>query len=350
MQSRADHTLQTDCRIWLSDDDIRSLSELLDEILAQHSSVESPDLLAEAALYAHEMPRGLRAALHEFKLSEPASALLILSGWPMDQRRIGRTPPHWKTRTAGSPALEEEVLLVLFGSILGECIGWSTQQDGRIVHDILPIEGNEGEQLGSGSEELLWWHCEDAFHPLRGDYLGMLCLRNPDAVPTTFASVEDLRLDPGDLELLFEPHYEIRPDESHLEKNKGLAALDGDLESAYGRIERMRSDPGRIAVLYGDPRAPYIRIDPYFMNPVTHHPRAQQALDRLIRVLEGRLRDIVLEAGDFCFIDNFQAVHGRKPFKARYDGTDRWLKRINIARDLRKSRASRGGPLSRIIA
>jgi hypothetical protein len=24
-------------------------------------------------------------------------------------------------------------------------------------------------------------------------------------------------------------------------------------------------------------------------------------------------------------------VHGRVPFKARFDGTDRWLKRINVA-------------------
>jgi hypothetical protein len=23
-------------------------------------------------------------------------------------------------------------------------------------------------------------------------------------------------------------------------------------------------------------------------------------------------------------------VHGREPFQARYDGTDRWLKRVNV--------------------
>jgi hypothetical protein len=34
-------------------------------------------------------------------------------------------------------------------------------------------------------------------------------------------------------------------------------------------------------------------------------------------------------------------VHGRKPFRARFDGADRWLKRLNVARDLRKSRAVR---------
>jgi alpha-ketoglutarate-dependent taurine dioxygenase len=57
----------------------------------------------------------------------------------------------------------------------------------------------------------------------------------------------------------------------------------------------------------------------------------------------------VLEPGDFVFIDNYRAVHGRKPFKARYDGNDRWLKRINITRDLRKSRDARLSSTERLI-
>ena len=55
------------------------------------------------------------------------------------------------------------------------------------------------------------------------------------------------------------------------------------------------------------------------------------------------------DAGDFAFIDNYQAVHGRKPFRARYDGRDRWLKRINVVRDLRKSRESRLSAASRVL-
>lgn len=59
------------------------------------------------------------------------------------------------------------------------------------------------------------------------------------------------------------------------------------------------------------------------------------------------IANALLSPGDE--IDNFRAVHGRKPFKARYDGKDRWLKRINIARDLRKSRPVRSAAESRII-
>ena len=76
---------------------------------------------------------------------------------------------------------------------------------------------------------------------------------------------------------------------------------------------------------------------------------AQRALDRLIEVIDAKITDIVLESGECCFIDNFRSVHGRQPFMARYDGTDRWLKRINITRDIRRSRASRAELESRVI-
>jgi hypothetical protein len=79
------------------------------------------------------------------------------------------------------------------------------------------------------------------------------------------------------------------------------------------------------------------------------NPEAGAAFDTLKTLIDGVLEDRVLQPGDFCFIDNFQAVHGRKPFKARYDGSDRWMKRINVVRDLRKSREARLSAISRVI-
>jgi enduracididine beta-hydroxylase len=61
------------------------------------------------------------------------------------------------------------------------------------------------------------------------------------------------------------------------------------------------------------------------------------------------MQHLVLEPGDYVFIDNYRTVHGRKPFKARYDGNDRWLKRTNITKDLRKSRAARISCTDRLI-
>jgi Fe(II)/alpha-ketoglutarate-dependent arginine beta-hydroxylase len=336
-------------RFILNSEEVASLQKLISEIAARYGSAEDPEFLEESTVWAQELPRRLRSALNRFRLAEPDSAHLIVSGYPIDDEKIGRTPEHWNLSAAERrPTLEEEIYFVLASSLLGDCIGWKTQQAGRIVHDMMPIRGMEQEQIGTGSEQPITWHTEDAFHPMRGDYLGMMCMRNPDRVPTTFAPVARVRLAAEDWETLFEPHYAIKPDLSHQQKDAAPAA-DGEGAQRNRRIERLQQQPEKIALLSGDPRSPYIRIDHYFMDPVEDNPEAQKAFAALIEALDAEIGDMVLEPGDVCFIDNFKAVHGRRAFKARYDGHDRWLKRVNITRDLRKSRAEREAPTSRVI-
>jgi alpha-ketoglutarate-dependent taurine dioxygenase len=92
----------------------------------------------------------------------------------------------------------------------------------------------------------------------------------------------------------------------------------------------MNTTPEKVSVFFGSSDAPYLRLDPYFMDHLDHDWEAQQALDALTALIDTNLVDIVLQPGDFFFIDNYRAVHGRKPFKARYDGNDRWIKRISM--------------------
>ncbi|MCG6137825.1 MAG: arginine beta-hydroxylase, Fe(II)/alpha-ketoglutarate-dependent [Nostoc sp. LLA-1] len=341
-------------RIFLSEKECSDIQSIIKNIACQYTSVEDPYFLQEVSVIAHELPRRIRRFLNDFRLLEPSSGICIISGYPISDEKIGKTPSHWKYRPEISPTLEEEILFILFSSLLGEVVGWSTQQAGHLVHDVLPIKGHEYEQLGSSSEELLTWHSEDAFHPYRGDYLGMMCLRNYERAATTVASIETIQLEPDEVQILFEPRFTIRPDESHLEKNKSdvktLSNVSIDLlKSAYQQINQMNKNPEKIAVLYGDPQHPYIRIDPYFMGELKEDQQAQGILNKLIKAIDAKLIDMILQPGDFCFIDNFKAVHGRKPFKARYDGKDRWLKRVIITRDLRKSRSTRATCTSRII-
>lgn len=318
-----------------------AISELTDRLAARFDSVEHPAFGAAASLLAHELPARLRASLLEFKRREPTSGVFLLAGYDVDDERLGPTPRSWSSRPVPSPALREEALMLMLGSLFGDPIAWQTQQDGQLVHDILPMPGYENEQLGCGSEELLWWHTEDAFHPYRGDYLGMLCLRNPDQVATTVASLDNVRLDPVQWRLLFEPHFHIRPDESHLPKHKAPERqLDDELCRSYQRIDELSRSTAKIPVLFGAVDSPYMRLDPFFMEPADD-PEAQAALDALIKAIGDNLQELVLQPGDICLLDNFRVVHGRKPFRARYDGRDRWLKRINVTRDLRKSRDAR---------
>jgi enduracididine beta-hydroxylase len=335
-------------RITLTDRENSSIQEILNDLVARYTSAEDPKFLVESTVVAHQLPRRVREFLNEFRLYEPPEAICRIAGYPIASHRIGPTPGHWKERQSHCVPLREELLLILLGSLLGDVIAWSTQQDGAVVHDIAPIKGHEHEQLGSGSAEELTWHTEDAFHPCRGDYLGMMCLRNVDRVPTTFAALDVSALDPRVSSILFEPHFTIRPDNSHLRKNRMGSISGSAVEAAQSRIEEMNARPEKLSVLFGSPDSPYCRLDPYFMDP-PELSAAREALDHLIQSVSRRLVDIVLEPGEFCFIDNFKAVHGRRPFKARFDGTDRWLKRVNIMRDLRRSRASRASAESRLL-
>lgn len=341
------HTVQ------LTEDEIKEVQLLIKRLASQYDSVEQSEFLSVASDNAQDLPRSLRAKLNKFRLLEP-SGLCLVTGYSVDDKKIGSTPSHWKAKIVPPLTLEQDIFFFLCASLLGDPIGWATQQDGYILHDVLPIKGHEHEQLGSGSEELLTWHTEDAFHPYRPDYLGLMCLRNPDAVETTYASIDKALLDDESLQILFEQRFIIRPDESHLEKNRSpiqrdLGASGELLRRSYARINQMNSAPDKVAVLFGDPKSPYMRLDPYFMDRIDDDPEAMAALDKLIAAIDEKIVGIALQPGEILFIDNCKIVHGRVPFKARYDGTDRWLRRLNIVRDLRKSRDARPTTASRII-
>lgn len=326
-------------RYAFSNEERAGVEQLLDELAARFDSAEDPELLQLAQTYAHELPRSLRVFLNRFKHAEREPAC-VLSGYAVDDERLGPTPRHWRERPVPSPALREELLLVLYGSLLGDVFGWATQQDGTLVHSVLPIREDELEQLGSGSRELLWWHTEDAFHPLRADYLALFCLRNPDGVATTISTAAGLDVSDQELDILFDERFTIRPDNSHLARNNA----GGD----FSAIQEMLSKPQKIAVLHGGRDRPYLRLDPYFMDPPAD-PAARNALDRLVRTIEENVAEVALGPGECLVLDNLRAVHGRVPFVARFDGNDRWLKRVNVTRDLPKSRASRGSAESRIV-
>lgn len=267
---------------------------------------------------------------------------------------LGPTPGHWHEQGDGtSPALREEVLFFLCSQILGEPIAWATQQNGLVMHNLLPIKGHEKEQIGSGSETLLTWHTEEAFHPNRADYIALMCLRNPDDVETTFADVGDLDISEADAEILRRDLFAIRPDESHLNKNRSsVLRIDDSLrnlvEKSYRWIQDLNENPPLRSVLFGSADRPYLCIDPYFMEAPAD-PEAAAVLTRLCDEIDRKIKGVALQRGEIIFIDNFRAVHGRKPFKARFDGTDRWLKRLNIARDLRPSRGRRPSAANRIL-
>jgi Fe(II)/alpha-ketoglutarate-dependent arginine beta-hydroxylase len=289
--------------------------------------------------------------MNEFRTLEQPSGVCVISSYLLDDERIGPTPAHWANWSVPPPTLAEEIFFVLCGSLLGDLMGWTTQQAGKLVHDIVPIKGDEYKQISSASKEPIWWHTEDAFHPYRADYVGLMCLRNSSNTTTTFACIDHLKLDELQLKVLFQPRFIIRRDYSHLSEPASKSLAQRHLPRAQKKTDdAAENEIDKVAVLFGDPSSPYLRLDPYFMDRLENDEEAQFALGDLCRAIDQALSDLILQAGDICFIDNHRVVHGRKPFVAQFDGKDRWLKRILLTRDLRKSRNARRSTISRLIS
>jgi Fe(II)/alpha-ketoglutarate-dependent arginine beta-hydroxylase len=328
----------------LSADECSAVAGLAGELAQAYASAQDPDFVADARRIGFaRLPRGVVACIARFRERE-SSAAVAITGFPVDDRAVGPTPPHW--RDPGS-TLREELYLTLLGSLLGDLFGWATLQEGRLVANVVPIRDQEREQSGHGSTATLAWHTEDAFHPCRCDYLGLMGIRNDAGTPTTFASVDSLVLSDADRALLAEPRFVIRADDEHF----GQRLREGGPDGPDGeRLPSDWADPPPTAVLFGDLRSPYLRIDPHFMCAVPGDADAECALASAVAQLDAALEDVVLRPGSACFIDNYRAVHGRRSYSPAYDGRDRWLKKVVVTRDLRRSRAARACPEARVLA
>jgi L-asparagine oxygenase len=306
------------------------LVRLLDDLVDRYGRADNPQFLRRAHLLAADLPPSLVDALIGMRYRE-FPAVLVVRGGPV-REPDSPTPRHWRQRHP-LDTVRHDFWLALVAAQLGDPVCWSSLQDGRLFNDVLPISGEESSQTGHGSLAMLEFHVEDCFSDDRCDALALLCVRNRDEVTSTVSTVAALDLAALDLDVLFSPRFHIRPDPEHLRGAAGRAGA---------------HDPAQ-PVLFGDPAAPYVRVDPAFTDPLPGDNRARRALTGLCEQFAARLTRLRLAAGDLILIDNFRAVHGRGSFRPRYDGTDRWMRKLTVLRDLRRTRGSRAGVDSRVL-
>ncbi|MEU1940504.1 TauD/TfdA family dioxygenase [Streptomyces coeruleorubidus] len=296
---------------------VDELTDTAHKILAEFgSSAARPELLRRVATAAGRLDETILQACRPVDTDD---GLYVLRGLPVEDDGIGPTPGSWAT--AGDRAATWDVILLLLATAMGHPIAWEGQQEGRFVHNIVPSPGHEAEQTGASSTVLLSPHTEDAFHPGRAHLLLLACMRNHDAVATTAASIRKVRLSADDLALLSRPVLPILPDDAYAEAQ----AFTGEA-------------PPKVPVLWQTANGPTLRYDPAY-TPLDEAPADYRAAyDRLTAELERVSVAVSLEPGDVLVVDNDLVVHGRVPFKARYDGTDRWLKRASVRVPGRRSR------------
>ncbi|GLW18667.1 L-asparagine oxygenase [Streptomyces sp. NBRC 13847] len=288
---------------------VGELRQAAEKILAEFgTSTTSPALLARVAEVAGDLSAPTR---HELRPVDTDDGLFVLRGWEVDDGGIGPTPSSWAT-SADSGAVHDIVMLLL-ATVMGNPIAWEGQQDGRFVHNIVPAPGHETEQTGASSSVLLSPHTEDAFHPGRAHLLMLGCMRNRDHIATTAASIRNVRLSEADTALLTRPRLPILPDDAYTEAQ----GFDG-------------GKPAPVPTLFHAKDGLTLRFDPAYTPLDDASPAHRAAYERLEAELARVSTAVSLNPGEVLVVDNDLVVHGRVPFRARYDGTDRWLKRASV--------------------
>lgn len=268
--------------------------------------------------------RTLDAAVHDALIDfadcvHPSGALLV-KGIPVG--RLPLTPPT-PTAPTGKDRTSEFALLTV-ARRLGQPVGYQPEHGGDLVQNLVPVRGTETHQVSTSSRVALMFHTEAAFHPHRPRYLLLLCLRGDPTAVTTLASIHEVvdQLPADVVDILFEPRFRTAVDESYL----------------HGRLDALGAP---MPVLAGARSKPSMVFDADLM--VGTDGAADEALQVLGRAVSANHTGVALEPGDLLVIDNTVAVHGRTPYRPRFDGTDRWLQRAFVASDLAPSAADREG-------
>lgn len=183
------------------------------------------------------------------------------------------------------------------------------EQNGSLVQNIYPIQQLASEQISSSSETELLLHTEVAFHDDRPDALILFCIRADENAGTTYAELHEiLKFVPRwALEQLKQPSFAYEPDLSFT-KN-GAPSIKKIQPVLSEDLSEMTYDFHAITSLTDDGRT---------------------ALNLFQKAISICTKTIYLRPGDFLVLPNRQTVHGRTQFAPRFDGTDRWLKRVIV--------------------
>lgn len=207
-------------------------------------------------------------------------------------------------------------ILMEHGLEYGTPVGYLQEQNGSLIQNILPVYKTELEQISTSSKTLLGLHTETAFHPYKPDYILLFCLRGDPSAATTYAKLDDI------LPHVPEKYIEILKQKWFVTGVDISFRMNGepDLEIPVSIIKEDKLNG--LSFIY----------DETVIKPI--NDEATEALSILRKAIALATKEVVLKTGDLLFINNHKAVHGRKPFEARYDGTDRWLQRLLIRKTL----------------
>ncbi len=242
-------------------------------------------------------------------------------------QRVGEIPPTPMTSMVDDSLTPDSIkVLKQYGSMLGHPVSYLQEQKGRLIQNLLPVKKTEHQQISTSSRVELEMHTESSFHPYRPSYVLLLCLRGDDAVATTHADDFDIvsKLSNEAVSILQKKWFTTQIDQSF--RSEGQP----DLHVNTSILSRMGPD---------NEHNWKITYDSWFMKAVgdgcdDSRLQAEGALQEMRDAVNSSTKDVILKTGDLLIINNDSTVHGRRPFEPRYDGTDRWVQRMLVVRDM----------------
>lgn len=318
-------------RLELSEPERRSIRTLLGELVADARMSDQDVLLDQAHLLAQNLPRRVREVFYGFRRAEAEPVLHVVNS-PVLEDGVPPTPTRYVETEPGFRLNDAQILHGLYGSLLGEAFGFSSQRNGSVYNTIIPLERlADTPNSSSGSAHDFGFHVEDAFHPARGDYIGLVCMRNEEKAPTTIACIDGIdTLTAEEFDLLFEPRFRVGHNPIH---------------ETSGVVEEERQ-----AVLFGSRERPYLKVNFAALDINEYEGVEYTALLGLRSYLEANRASVVLQTGEYVYIDNYRCAHARDAFEPLFGERARWLTRVVFTHDLRKSRNMRETSASRVIA
>jgi L-asparagine oxygenase len=219
----------------------------------------------------------------------------------------------------------ENALLGL-SQLLGEPVGFLTEKQGRLIHDVVPVAAGAYTQTNQSSQVFLNFH-NDIVHDEVGrydvpnpDFLVLFCLRQDreQQAVTYYADARDVcrALDPAVLDVLREPLFRLNAPGSYV-------------RDVAGGVEVLSQ---AVPIISGPRHAPEIAVSANGVRGLTS--MADGALPELQRACREVAHEVRLEAGSALLINNRKGLHARSGFVARHDGRDRWLQRTYLRRSL----------------
>ncbi|MFF2353988.1 TauD/TfdA family dioxygenase [Kitasatospora sp. NPDC058115] len=274
---------------------------------------ETDAFAVQADAAAQLLDDGLASVLDRFAKGQIQSAL-FLRGVPVPQS-LPRTPAASFHLLLAPQRTRAEAVLATVGARLGEIFAYREWDGGQLVQNRYPIAAHHGVQTASDASDLVL-HTEACFTAYPPDFLALLGLRCDPAgeARTVVADIPRALalLTPAQRKILRDPLYVFPTD-------RGPHTHGG------------RRTTAPVPVLHDSGQGPVLEystlLSAISSAGVSTLTALEEALNRCALTVE-------LGTGDLLLIDNRRTVHGRTTFHPTYDGSDRWIQRVLMLRQL----------------